>query len=82
MIVLPVDRLFWRVRAIRRVCAVLLVSAGAAVPIVVSAQGIGGVVTALPPAGQGTSPYPSLVQGMAPVPFTVGERLEYDVKFS
>jgi hypothetical protein len=31
---------------------------------------------------QDRSPYPSLVPGMAPVPFTVGERLEYDVKFS
>ncbi len=34
------------------------------------------------PASQTKSPYPAMVPGMAAVPFTVGERLEYDVKFS
>jgi hypothetical protein len=38
--------------------------------------------TQLPDLLQGTSPYPSLIPGMAAVPFTVGERMEYDVKFS
>ncbi len=33
-------------------------------------------------APQRTSPYPARVPGMAPVPFTVGEKLEYDVRFS
>ncbi len=28
------------------------------------------------------SPYPTLIPGMAAVPFTIGERLQYDVKFS
>ncbi len=40
------------------------------------------VVSPLPDASQGTSPYAPLIPGMAPVPFTVGERLEYDLKFS
>jgi hypothetical protein len=40
------------------------------------------VITPLPDASEGTSPYAPLIPGMAPVPFTVGERLEYDLKFS
>jgi len=71
-----------RVRAIRRACAALLLGVAAVAPMAVSAQRSGRAATTLPPTGQGKSPYPSLVQGMAPVPFTVGERLEYDVKFS
>ncbi len=41
-----------------------------------------GPVSPLPDAMQGKSPYAPLIPGMAPVPFTVGERLEYDVRFS
>ncbi len=43
----------------------------------------GPVAETLPNAnGQLQSPYPTLIPGMAPVPFTIGERLQYDVKFS
>jgi len=41
-----------------------------------------GPVSPLPDQTQAKSPYAPLIPGMAPVPFTVGERLEYDVKFS
>lgn len=40
------------------------------------------VITPLPDPSQATSPYAPLIPGMAPVPFTVGERLEFDLKFS
>ena len=50
---------------------------------VARAQGGGAPpVSRLPDVPQGYSPYPPLIPGMAPVPFSVGERLEYDVKFS
>lgn len=39
-------------------------------------------VSPLPDAFQGRSPYAPLIPGMAAVPFTVGERLEYDLRFS
>jgi hypothetical protein len=50
--------------------------------------GLGGLLADVPSAlaaqngAVGRSPYTSLVPGAAPVPFTVGEKLEYDVKFS
>ncbi len=68
-----------------QVAALLSVGAVLDVPRDLDAQGAvnGGAVETLPNAnGQLRSPYPSLIPGMAPVPFTVGERLQYDVKFS
>jgi hypothetical protein len=51
------------------------------VPEPLDAQTGAGAVS-VPDIMQNTSPYPPLVPGMAPVPFTVGEKLEYDVRFS
>jgi len=81
MTVTPLSAFFRRVRAPRRLLAALLFGAVLGAPGAAHTQGSRGVTT-LPAAGQGKSPYASLVQGMAPVPFTVGERLEYDVAFS
>lgn len=80
MTALAVPQSIWFGHTVRRACATLLFGAGVLMPIAVGAQGSGAM--SLPPTGQNRSPYPSLVPGMAPVPFTVGERLEYDVKFS
>jgi len=77
----PRNRAPRRVRGLSRALAALLFGVLAASPATVRAQGSRASAT-LPPTGQSRSPYPSLVPGMAPVPFTVGERLEYDVKFS
>ncbi len=61
--------------------ALVLGSALTDAPRDLDAQNSGnGGGTALP-AGQLRSPYPALIPGMAAVPFTVGEKLDYDVKF-
>ncbi len=65
--------------------ALLSVGALAHIPNELGAQRNtnGPVAETLPNAnGQLDSPYPTLIPGMAPVPFTIGERLQYDVKFS
>jgi len=74
-------------RASRRVmlAAALLTAStvigNAATPVLAQSR-TNGPVSPLPDPMQTKSPYAPLIPGMAPVPFTVGERLEYDVKFS
>jgi hypothetical protein len=77
------------VRPTRRARAVVGVALfGAAGVLVASALGASTAVAqgtssaTTRPVSQTKSPYPAMVPGMAPVPFTVGEKLEYDVKFS
>ena len=74
----------WLPSLLRRGAAVVLVAALGTlgdVPEALGAQTGSGLVP-VPDIMQNSSPYPALVPGMAPVPFTVGEKLEYDVKFS
>ncbi len=84
----PIQRMNARISGLSRrgLLASALFSAltvAATAPSLAFAQsGNNGPVSPLPDAMSGTSPYAPLIPGMAPVPFTVGERLEYDVKFS
>jgi hypothetical protein len=65
----------------RRVGAAALLGLVGDVPESLDAQTRTGAVP-VPDIRQHVSPYPALVPGLAPVPFTVGEKLEYDVRFS
>ena len=75
-----------RAAELRRLIVAALVASTAMLTLLpgsLAAQGssVGPRAEALPES-QLRSPYPSLIPGMAEVPFTVGERLQYDVKFS